>query len=65
LIVYTFSFIAFEIFQEDFFMNSIGITQFSENSCQELKQCFYTIFSFVDVGNFRDLDLLVVSEMSS
>ena len=65
LIVYTFSFLAFEIFQEDFLMTSIGLEQFAENSCQELKQCFYTIFLIRRLfAHLRDPDRLVVSEMS-
>ena len=46
LVIYLFSFTAFEVFQEDFYMWDIGIGRQYENACMELKQCFYTHFSF-------------------
>lgn len=47
LIIYLYSFLGFESFQEDFYQSGFDIDSHSENVCQSLQQCFLTIFNWV------------------
>lgn len=48
LIMYIYSFLGYESFQEDFYQPGVDITYHSENTCQTLQQCFLTVFNWVD-----------------
>lgn len=47
LIMYLYSFLGYESFQEDFYQSSFDIDWHSENVCQSLLQCFLTTFNWV------------------